>query len=354
MTASATSHHFAHESTGPGGRLYWSERRDGHRHAEATGGHFDVVPMTRGYHLWWCGNRGNAGYVDLGHHGSLGSAFAGARFYLDEGVPAQTAAEGVSAKAAGEEAGACCGDANCAHRHPPSVPSTPCKKTLVWHKNKKGWISGGGEFTIQKKGKKWLLHAASIDLKHAGKLPEHISADAAKKVAQRVVDSGLMGAREASLSEAPAPMHIEIPADAYAQWVAYGDTLGPLDTTEKVYKLLSGYAHKQDQEVFLVVVTDLHFKLRSVTEIARGERSSVGVGIEEVMRATLMTPGVAHMCCAHQHPTGKCRPSKADRDLHRSIEEAAKSYASLTYLDHVVIGVGEYHSIREGKSYKVK
>ena len=65
----------AFESSGPGGKLHWSERRDGHWHAEAPGGHFDVVPMRHGYHLWF---RARGSYIDLGHHQSLGGAFAGA------------------------------------------------------------------------------------------------------------------------------------------------------------------------------------------------------------------------------------------------------------------------------------
>jgi len=355
------AHAAAFESTGPGGSLKWSQRRDGHWHADTPRGHFDVVPMKRGHHLWW---RGRGEYVDLGHQDFLGGAFGAAQRYLDEGVVPAVAAE---------EAKECCGDDKCAHRHPPSVPTTACEADgkLQWselYKSSKSAIYHAPTdhpheaYYIQRlSGKKFRVEFHSTERApiKVTILGRENSLEKAKEVAQehyraRQSTHHLPHEANESLAEAPRPMHVEIPPDAYAQWVAFGDKIGPVDTTEKIYRLLSPEVRKYDQEVFLVVVTDLHFKLRSVTEVGRGERSSVGVGIEEVMRAALMTPGGAHFMCAHNHPSSKCSPSKADRDLHASIEEAAKSYASLTYLDHVVIGVDEYYSIRENKKYKVK
>ena len=363
MAASPTAH-AAFESSGPGGKLHWSERRDGHWHADAPGGHFDVVPMARGYHLWFRGQRGTS-YVDLGHHGSLGGAFAAARYYLDEPAAAEA-----GAKAAEESSKAeCCGDEKCAHRHPPQAPSLPCNEAkeelnrITWKRLKDGLFGFVGDasrgkpqrkYVIKKHGKTWEIRARGTvgPILGEGYKSESEAKSAADKIDREMHPD--LRASEASLDEAPPPMHVQIPPDAYAQWVAYGDAVGPVDTTEKVYRLLSPYTHKHDQEVFLVVVTDLHFKLRSVTEVARGERSMVGVGIEEVMRAALMTPGGASFVVAHNHPTSKCRPSEADKKLHRDIESASKTYASLKYLDHVVIGVGEFYSIREGKMHKVR
>lgn len=432
----------AFESAGPGGNLQWQERRDGHWHAEGPGGgHFDLVPVRRGFHLWWRPRGGP--YVDLGPHGSLGSAFAAARFYLDEGVPARTAAEGAAEdrpalrwaevsfdlasdaekfaraiekrgrgvtalrtnlivttnatwgdiqhvlergtwekgyrvtssarkfdmvaegdrSAMATEVG-CCGDDKCAHRHPPSVPTTACEELnkITWKRLKDGVFGFVGDasrgkpqrkYVIKKHGKTWEIRARGTVGPVLGE--GYKSESEAKAVADRIdrdTYPGLRGANE-SVANAPAPMHIEIPPEAYKAWVEFGDRIGPLDTTEKIYRALVPTMNKQDQEVFVVVVMDLHFKLRSVTEVARGERSRVGVGIEEVMRAAIMTPGGAHFLAMHQHPTGKCTASPADKRLHADIERAATTYASLTYLDHVVIGVGEYYSIREGKRHRV-
>lgn len=437
----------AFESAGPGGNLQWQERRDGHWHAEGPGGgHFDLVPVRRGFHLWWRPRGGP--YVDLGPHGSLGSAFAAARFYLDEGVPARTAAEGATEdrpalrwaevsfdlasdaekfaraiekrgrgvtalrtnlivttnatwgdiqhvlergswekgyrvtssarkfdmvaeedrSAMATEAG-CCGDDKCAHRHPPSVPSSPCEAGLEWQKlydSKKITIyrapAGLHEayYVDQQSGRKWKVefHDAARPPIKVVILGRGLSLERAKEIAEehhraRQATRHLPSEAGESVANAPAPMHIEIPPEAYKAWVEFGDRIGPLDTTEKIYRALVPTMNKQDQEVFVVVVMDLHFKLRSVTEVARGERSRVGVGIEEVMRAAIMTPGGAHFLAMHQHPTGKCTASPADKRLHADIERAATTYASLTYLDHVVIGVGEYYSIREGKRHRV-
>ena len=361
LSGTPPSGSIAFESPGSGGALRWSMRPDGHWHSETTRGHFDLVPMRGGWwRLWW---RGKGGYVDLGSHDTPGEGFAAARRYLDEG------GVGVAAEASKEVARECgCpGTDPCSHSHPGSVPTTPCAKEerkLEWKRTRKGtWLAAdriAGAPVWYEVGKvrarsqfALLIHVGSARAK-----PEMIglfqTIDEAKAKAAVWADTpvSIRGASEASIADAPAAMHIEIQQEAYAQWVAYGDAIGPVDTTEKMARLTTPL-FKGDQEVFIVVVTDLHHKLRSVTEVARGERSSVNVGIEEVMRAALMTPGATHFACFHNHPTGKCLPSKDDRQLHASIEKASSSYASLTYLDHVVIGVGEFYSIRESKKGKL-
>lgn len=385
-------------------------------------------------------------YVDLGHHESLGGVFSAARYYLDEqqtsaaedrpalrwadvsfdlasdaekfahaiekrgrGVTAErfnlvvttnatwndiqhvlehgTWEKGYRVTSAAKKfdkaaEGCGCAEDDCAHRHPPSVPTTACEEeartaeeagarrrkavgSIRWYYSGEshGWYGNSSEngkdvrgYFLKKDGKKWVLRFRG----NVGPVADTFDSEkeafagAAKLDKTDPPDAHRSFEAKESIANAPSPMHVEIPPDAYKEWVEFGDRIGPVDTTEKIYNVVSPETHKYDQEIFLVVVTDLHFKLRSVTEVARGERAQVGVGIEEVMRAALMTPGASHVYVVHGHPTGKCRPSPADRKLHADIEKAASTYASLQYLDHVVIGVGEYYSIREGKHYKVK
>ena len=142
--------------------------------------------------------------------------------------------------------------------------------------------------------------------------------------------------------------------ERYEGCLARARALGPIQTPEAIYNLVGPALNKEDQEVFVVILTDVRFQLRGISEIARGQRSKVGVGVNDVMRIVLVS-GAESFCVAHQHPSGKASPSQADRHLTKAIETACSPYGGeITFLDHIVIGSGEYYSIRENKLHNVK
>jgi RadC-like JAB domain len=138
----------------------------------------------------------------------------------------------------------------------------------------------------------------------------------------------------------------------YESCLARAKKLGPVDTPEKVYELLRGTYEQEDQEVFLVVLTDIRGQLRGVAEVARGQRSRVSVDTVDILRV-VVTSGAEGFTVAHNHPSGSPKPSKSDKDLTRAITRATealnggKGMQGVTFLDHVVCGVKKYHSIRE-------
>jgi hypothetical protein len=139
----------------------------------------------------------------------------------------------------------------------------------------------------------------------------------------------------------------------YAACVETARRLGPMDTARKVYDLLSDQLSKEDQEVFLVVLCNVRGELRGVAEVARGQRSKVTVGIDDVMRVVIST-GAEQFVCVHQHPSGTATPSDSDLQLTKQIKEAAELFGNdVVFLDHVVVGIKEYYSIEEKKLYKV-
>ena len=111
---------------------------------------------------------------------------------------------------------------------------------------------------------------------------------------------------------------------------------------------------KETQEVFQVVCVDVHGDLVGYTEVARGQVSRVAVDIEDVLGAVLaVRPRPTAFAVAHCHPSGKARPSQADRRLTEEIKAAAKAAMPNTvFMDHLVIGGGnsnEYYSFSDGK-----
>jgi proteasome lid subunit RPN8/RPN11 len=130
---------------------------------------------------------------------------------------------------------------------------------------------------------------------------------------------------------------------------------GPIGSPQKVYELLGEDFAKEDSEIFVVIPVNLRGELKSIPyEIARGQRSHVAVGVNDVMRAVLDS-GCEGFYCAHSHPSGRCTPSKADRDLTAQIKAATLPFGrEVKYLDHFVVGTRSIYSIEEGKAYPIK
>lgn len=281
------------ESTGPGGSLHWTQDAGGHWRAAPANvhGYFDVIPVRGGgFHTWFLkfmGDRRTVGQaVDLGQHSSLGAAFGAARDFLDS----------VGRKAAEESTPRVCGCPadDCAHRHPPTVPTTACAK----EEGDPSAMPVPGELPMVK-----------------------------------------------VVAENPAAFKAALEA---------AEAMGPIDTPAKAYQLLAGTMNQSDQEQLVVVCLNLHGKVLGIAEVNRGERESVNASIVQIMRTVLNVHGASAFFIAHNHPTGKAKPSKSDRDLTTTIKDACKPYRELAFVDHIVIGQGQFYSIEEQKRYKFK
>lgn len=124
--------------------------------------------------------------------------------------------------------------------------------------------------------------------------------------------------------------------------------VGAVSGLPEVYKLVGPGLEGEGQEVFLVIPLNHRGELKAPPyEVARGQTARVVVEPRDVMAAV-------HDCraegfiVAHNHPTGRTQPSKADRDLTAAIEKAAKANG-VKMADHVVVGHGECVSICTGE-----
>jgi DNA repair protein RadC len=125
--------------------------------------------------------------------------------------------------------------------------------------------------------------------------------------------------------------------------------IGPLEDDRKMYEFLRSELEKQDQEIFVVVGLDLHRNVRSYDEVARGQRDRVAVSAEDVLRPVILS-GCHAFVISHNHPSGSANPSKKDGELTETIRNAARVAApNCVFLDHLIIGSGEYFSFADSK-----
>ena len=138
---------------------------------------------------------------------------------------------------------------------------------------------------------------------------------------------------------------------AYDACLAEGAKLGPIKTPERVYQLVGATMSKQEQETLVVIPLDARYQLRGApVEVHRGARSSVAVSTQEVLR-TVIVSGASSFIMCHSHPSGRCSPSQADRDLTKHVDKACKTVGGeCLMLDHVVIGRREYFYDSRGQA----
>jgi proteasome lid subunit RPN8/RPN11 len=135
------------------------------------------------------------------------------------------------------------------------------------------------------------------------------------------------------------------PQDVVKRW-------GTLDGPRKIYDICKSL-QTETGECFVIIGVDVQGQVipadgKPGILIARGQMDRVGVEPDDVAQAVAVLKPAGYVL-AHQHPSGRAEPSKADKTLTASIRQAV---TTSTYVDHVIVGSGEFHSMRDGKTYK--
>lgn len=67
----------------------------------------------------------------------------------------------------------------------------------------------------------------------------------------------------------------------------------------------------------------------------------------EIIKEALKCNAAA-IIVAHNHPSGNCTPSESDRALTKKLEMAC-DLVGIRFVDHIVVGKGDYFSFEEEK-----
>ena len=127
--------------------------------------------------------------------------------------------------------------------------------------------------------------------------------------------------------------------------------LGSLSKSENAYALLRPYMERETVEIFVVLGFDVNMVVNCYAEVARGQVDHVAVAPQDIM-ALVMTSKA--FLIAHSHPSGDATPSRDDRVLTEKVRAAAAVFPGLVFLDHLVIGHGEFYSFSDKRKHKVK
>lgn len=384
------------------GVLQWKERPDGHWTASANGLHYDVAPDHRGgFHAWV---KVDGDWHDLKRHTSLGAAFGAARRYSGQavhaaeedsglqtpgglrwekgidGMPVTKGRKGrfrierlegqhekpfvlkldghtIDSYESVEQAKKVADHFNALHEAPLAasekvpviyesdgpalVPAPYSKKNLVdasdpffnLQPNRGGWIvSDHGEYkgSVKKLKSGWKIEGVHGRNDDPALIRATVLLDRHAGVGSVAKETGELAVVERDVKA-----------------VRAGRKIGQLKTAKDFYELVHPALVKESQEVFVVLPLDIHGRPLAPKpfEVARGQRDQVHVDKSDVLRPVI-TCNAKGFLMAHCHPSGQGKASPADVELTKSICEAAREI-DVVLIDHVVIGDGEFESIRE-------
>ena len=89
---------------------------------------------------------------------------------------------------------------------------------------------------------------------------------------------------------------------------------------------------------------DAELRLVSVNSIA-GKSDEVEISVCEVLREAVKQDAHA-VVLAHNHPSGKAQPSRADQALTRQVANVCEQLG-IVLIDHLIFGEGEPYSFRD-------
>lgn len=118
-----------------------------------------------------------------------------------------------------------------------------------------------------------------------------------------------------------------------------------LDNTRATHRFLLGKLRNQPREIFACLLLDQHHHMLSYQEIFHGSQNEAKIYPREIIKLAL-AENASSIILVHNHPSGNCQPSHADRELTKELLQAL-AYVNIAVLDHIIIGNGQVFSFCE-------
>lgn len=118
-----------------------------------------------------------------------------------------------------------------------------------------------------------------------------------------------------------------------------------LNSPDSVANYLYDYYRHIDREEFIVILLDTKNKIIRVETVSTGTLNKSIVHPRDVFRRAI-SYNANSVILAHNHPSGDPEPSREDLDITSRLIDVGK-LIGINVLDHIVVGLNRYVSIRE-------
>lgn len=123
---------------------------------------------------------------------------------------------------------------------------------------------------------------------------------------------------------------------------AKGEALTSPDLTRSFLRLRY---HDLGHEIFGIIFLDNQHRIIEVLEMFRGTIDGASVYPREVVKESLRLNAAA-VLFFHNHPSGLCKPSDADRMITSRIRQAL-TFVDVRVLDHIIVSGQDSYSFAE-------
>jgi DNA repair protein RadC len=132
-------------------------------------------------------------------------------------------------------------------------------------------------------------------------------------------------------------LKVEKDAEKFAACNALADELGEINTPKKAFQIIDDAIGAEVNEVFGVMMLDIHLRFKGLAETGRGEAASVMAPLQPTLQIALAS-GANAIVIMHVHPSGiEAEPSDADKETTEAFAEACE-VLGLPLIDHVIVG----------------
>ena len=117
-----------------------------------------------------------------------------------------------------------------------------------------------------------------------------------------------------------------------------------IKTPQDVANLLMDELNTEKREIVKVIIMNSQNVILKIQTISQGGTSSAQVDTKDVLMEAVKM-GAPKIILIHNHPSGESKPSKADIEFTKKLDQATE-ILGIQLLDHIVIGYNQYTSIR--------
>lgn len=119
-----------------------------------------------------------------------------------------------------------------------------------------------------------------------------------------------------------------------------------ITSPEDVYKIATEglKLHEKAEESLYLITLDTANQVTGLFEVSRGSLNASIVHPREVFKRAIIQ-NACSIILIHNHPSGNVEPSKEDIEITERLIEAGK-LLNIPVLDHIIIGDGDYTSLR--------
>lgn len=118
-----------------------------------------------------------------------------------------------------------------------------------------------------------------------------------------------------------------------------------IHSSQDIYQLFHPLLCDLPTEEFWILLLNKAFKVIDKIRISSGGIDQATIDVRIILREALLKRASA-MALIHNHPSGNTKPSQEDRNLTRSVSQAA-DIMHIKVIDHIIVTDGGYYSFND-------